>query len=244
MVVETVVKAGGSATVDYILDKQEKDRVQALEADELTKEVNRDLRKVAIVTVLRDKGLTEQLVPLDSPLRKWDTNADGCIESPSPDEMPWKRKRSEVHPSAGSCSRSRPGPGSSSSPDWHVGRAALRCNLWVLVLVGGAAACSAGPSPGATSAVDCRLTVRAEMGITVVGDKGLADQLVPQDSPLRKWDVDGDGRIDVPPPPLPHADADAWDDFTSALEFELRRGSPIGRVALKISDWTETFRAG
>jgi hypothetical protein len=84
------------------------------------------------------------------------------------------------------------------------------------------------------------LTFLAE--IVVLGENGLTDQLVPPDSPLRTdWDRNSDGQIEVPPPPLPRADADAWDDFTRAIEHERRRGSPTGRVLLEISSWAQKF---
>jgi hypothetical protein len=58
------------------------------------------------------------------------------------------------------------------------------------------------------------------IGITVIySEKGVTDQVVPPESLLRKeWDKDGDGRLNVPLPPIRSgSDAKAWQDFTSTF---------------------------
>jgi hypothetical protein len=72
--------------------------------------------------------------------------------------------------------------------------------------------------------------------VVFLGDKGITDQLLPADSAIRKsWDTDGDGRLEVPLPPIAsNAEADAWSAFQKALEAETDARSPIGVARLEI----------
>jgi hypothetical protein len=80
--------------------------------------------------------------------------------------------------------------------------------------------------------------------ITILGDKALTDQIIPEDSPLRaNWDKDKDGKFEVPLPPagLPGVTS-AWQDFTKDLTFEMDRGSLIGRILLEVSYTAERLQ--
>lgn len=58
------------------------------------------------------------------------------------------------------------------------------------------------------------------IGVTVIySEKGVTDQVVPTESLLRKeWDKDGDGRLNIPGPPISSgSDAKAWQDFTGTF---------------------------
>lgn len=80
--------------------------------------------------------------------------------------------------------------------------------------------------------------------VALLRDKGITDQLVPADSPLRRWDKDGDGLIEMPNPPLAGTKAPKdWQDFANALHEERRRGSPIGKAVQEIEGWVEIWKS-
>ncbi|MGH9892550.1 MAG: hypothetical protein ACREA0_11300, partial [bacterium] len=80
--------------------------------------------------------------------------------------------------------------------------------------------------------------------VALLRDKGITDQLVPSDSPLRKWDKDSDGHIEMPTPPLAGTKAPKdWQDFSNALHEERKRGSPIGKAVQEIEGWAEIWKS-
>jgi Uncharacterized conserved protein len=79
--------------------------------------------------------------------------------------------------------------------------------------------------------------------VIFISDKGIADQLVPPDSPLRtNWDGDGDGRIQPPLPPIAvNTEPDPWRQFSRDLTFEADRASPIAIARLEIQSTADKF---
>jgi hypothetical protein len=82
--------------------------------------------------------------------------------------------------------------------------------------------------------------------IVYFNEKRITDQLVPADSQLRKkWDRDGDGRIDVPLPPF-RKNADStndWQDFMDTLS-ELSFAEPIAQAPIEIRNAANRIELG
>jgi hypothetical protein len=80
--------------------------------------------------------------------------------------------------------------------------------------------------------------------VAVFGDKELTAQLVPPGSPLRQWDKDGDGRIQMPTPPLAGTKTPKdWQAFTEALKHERDNNTPIGQAVREIETWAEIWKS-
>lgn len=81
--------------------------------------------------------------------------------------------------------------------------------------------------------------------MALLGDKGLATQLIPEGSPLWRWDKDGDGQLELPTPPLGTVPAsEDWREFSEALEFERTRQPPskIGVALMQVDLWAESHK--
>ena len=82
--------------------------------------------------------------------------------------------------------------------------------------------------------------------IVYFSEKRITDQLVPADSQLRKkWDRDGDGRIDVPLPPFRKNDdpTNAWQDFIGTL-LKLSFAEPIAPASTEIGNAADGIELG
>ena len=90
-ILDKALETGGKEGLDKILEAKNEERIKNLDKDGLKDELNRSVRNLVTVTLLRDKGVTDQLLDKDSPLRKnWDKNLDGQIEVPDPKSNEWK----------------------------------------------------------------------------------------------------------------------------------------------------------
>jgi len=80
--------------------------------------------------------------------------------------------------------------------------------------------------------------------IAVFGDKELTEKLVASDSPLRQFDKDNDGRIEIPTPPLAGTKTPKeWQAFTEALNEERKNNTPIGQAVREIETWAEIWKS-